>query len=43
MKPVAAVLKATRYGEVEKQIQRESDPVKRGALQRDLRRGTHGR
>jgi hypothetical protein len=33
---ITAALASHRYGELEKQIQRETDPVKRAALVRDL-------
>lgn len=36
MRNLIALLAANRYGELEKAIQRESDPAKRAQLERDL-------
>lgn len=38
MKAVTGALKAARYGELEKAVQRETDPAKRALLERDLLR-----
>lgn len=43
MKVLAAALASHRYGELEKAIQKETDPVKRAALVRDLNRIDRGR